>query len=131
MAPLFAQIGSGKIEHYCGRVIKDLEQAGGRFSAYYNISVSVDQRPKADGEQYAPSLIIQALTSDDSIGKGDKVVIQGTLQSNESNGKTYYKFNPFVVLPTVVVEKAGQSATAATTKSATVKRDEVDDDSDF
>lgn len=128
MAPLFNQIGSGDIKKLYGRVIST-KQASGKFSDYTDISVSVDQRAKEEGEQYAPSLIVTALTLDDSIEKGDKVIIEGLLKTREYNGKTYYQMSPFVILPVTVVEKAGQGqAPAATTKSAAPI---VEDDEDF
>lgn len=128
MAPLFNQIGSGEIKKLYGRVIST-KQASGKFSAYTDISVSVDQRAKEEGEQYAPSIIVTALTLDDSIEKGDKVIIEGVLKTREYNNKTYYQMSPFVILPVTVVEKAGQAqAPAAPTKSAAPI---VEDDEDF
>lgn len=128
MAPLFNQIGSGEIKKLYGRVIST-KQASGKFSAYTDISVSVDQRAKEEGEQYAPSIIVTALTLDDSIEKGDKVIIEGVLKTREYNNKTYYQMSPFVILPVTVVEKAGQGqAPAATTKSAAPAQDDLDDD---
>lgn len=130
MAPLFNQIGSGEIKKLYGRVIST-KQASGKFSAYTDISVSVDQRAKEDGEQYAPSIIVTALTLDDSIEKGDKVVIEGVLKTREYNGKTYYQMSPFVILPVTVVERASQSQTSTTktaTKSAAPAQDDLDDD---
>lgn len=130
MAPLFNQIGSGEIKKLYGRVIST-KQASGKFSDYTDISVSVDQRAKEDGEQYAPSIIVTALTLDDSIEKGDKVVIEGVLKTREYNGKTYYQMSPFVILPVTVVERAGQGqAPAATTKAATKSAAPAQDDLD-
>jgi hypothetical protein len=126
MAPLFNQIGSGEIKKLYGRVI-NTKQASGKFSAYTDISVSVEQRAKEEGEQYAPSLIVTALTLDDSIEKGDKVIIEGVLKTREYNDKTYYQLSPFVILPVTVVEKAGQQGQTTATKSAAPA---VEDDSD-
>ena len=131
MAPLFNQIGSGEIKKLYGRVIST-KQASGKFSAYTDISVSVEQRAKEEGEQYAPSLIITALTLDDSIEKGDKVIIEGVLKTREYNDKTYYQLSPFVILPVTVVEKAVQGQAPATTRtvttSATPAQDDLDED---
>ena len=132
MAPLFNQIGSGEIKKLYGRVIST-KQASGKFSAYTDISVSVEQRTKEEGEQYAPSLIVTALTLDDSIDKGDKVIIEGVLKTREYNEKTYYQLSPFVILPVTVVEKAGQqgqatAAKTAITKSAAPAQDDLDED---
>jgi len=129
MAPLFNQIGSGEIKKLYGRVIST-KQAGGKFSAYTDISVSVEQRAKEEGEQYAPSLIVTALTLDDSIEKGDKVAIEGVLKTREYNDKTYYQMSPFVIFPVTVLEKAGEgNAPAATTTKK--KAPLADDDADF
>jgi len=133
MAPLFNQIGSGEIKKLYGRVIST-KQASGKFSAYTDISVSVEQRAKGEGEQYAPSLIVSALTVDDSIEKGDKVAIEGVLKTREYNDKTYYQMSPFVIFPVTVLEKAGEgNAPAATTKKTTKSAAPVadDDDADF
>jgi hypothetical protein len=131
MAPLFNQIGSGEIKKLYGRVIST-KQASGKFSAYTDISVSVEQRAKEDGEQYAPSIIVTALTLDDSIEKGDKVIIEGVLKTREYNDKTYYQLSPFVILPVTVVEKAGQQGQTNATKTATKSAaPAVEDDEDF
>ncbi|MCA2593999.1 MAG: hypothetical protein IM526_02410 [Microcystis sp. M38BS1] len=131
MAPLFSAIGSGEIKKLYGRVIST-KQASGKFSAYTDISVSVEQRAKEEGEQYAPSLIVTALTLDDSIEKGDKVIIEGVLKTREYNDKTYYQMSPFVILPVTVVEKAGQQGQApaakTVTKSAAPAQDDLDED---
>ena len=128
MAPLFNQIGSGEIKKLYGRVIST-KQASGKFSAYTDISVSVEQRAKEEGEQYAPSIIVTALTLDDTVEKGDKVIIEGVLKTREYNDKTYYQMSPFVILPVTVVEKAGQGQSpAATTKSAAPAQYDLDDD---
>jgi hypothetical protein len=132
MAPLFNQIGSGEIKKLYGRVIST-KQASGKFSAYTDISVSVEQRAKEESEQYAPTLIVTALTLDDSIEKGDKVIIEGVLKTREYNDKTYYQLSPFVILPVTVVEKAGQQGQTTTTKTATKSAAPAveDDDADF
>jgi|NOAtaT_6_FD_contig_81_2709423_length_1051_multi_2_in_0_out_0_2 hypothetical protein len=130
MAPLFSAIGSGKVEKFFGRVT-GTKQANGNFSEYTDVSVSVNTAAKRDGEQYAPSIFISALTTDDSIEKGDKVVIEGILTSREYNGKTYYQLSPFQLFPIVVLEKAKDGA-ATTTKTATKSAaPAVEDDEDF
>jgi hypothetical protein len=130
MAPLFNQIGSGEIKKLFGRVIST-KQANGKFSAYTDISVSVEQRAKEEGEQYAPSLIVTALTLDDSIEKGDKVVIEGVLKTREYNDKTYYQMSPFVILPVTVVEKAGQGQAPAAKTATKSAAPAIEDDADF
>ena len=131
MAPLFSAIGSGKVEKFFGRVT-GTKQANGNFAQYTDVSVSVNTAAKRDGEQYAPSIFISALTTDDSIEKGDKVVIEGILTSREYNGKTYYQLSPFSIFPLTVLEKAGQGqAPAATTTRTVATSAVVDDDSDF
>ena len=130
MAQLFSPIGSGLVQKFFGRVTST-KQANGNFSEYTDVSVSVNTAAKRDGEQYAPSIFISALTTDDSIEKGDKVVIEGILTSRVYNEKTYYQLSPFQIFPIVVLEKAGDGAAPAaktSTKSAAPAQDDDSDD---
>ena len=127
MTALFNSLNSGEIKSFYGRV-SSTKAAAGKFEGFVKVSVAVETGYPKGAAQYNPSIFIDATTSDESIEKGDKVVIQGMLKSREYNDKTYYELNPFCMLPIVVVEKAGQGAPAATTKSAAVTNDVADDD---
>ena len=132
-ANLFSPVGSGLVQKFFGRVT-GTKQASGNFSEYTDVSVSVNTAAKAAGEQYAPSIFISALTTDDSIEKGDKVVIEGILTSRLYHDKTYYQLSPFQIFPVAILEKAGEgNAPAATTKKTTKSSAPLadDDDADF
>ncbi len=115
MAPLFSAIGSGKVEKFFGRVT-GTKQASGNFSEYTDVSVSVNTAAKSEGQQYAPSIFISALTTDDSIEKGDQVAIEGILTSRVYNEKTYYQLSPFQIFPITVLKKASEGQAAAKTE---------------
>ena len=136
MATLFPQINSALVQEFVGYVRTIKAAYGDDFANYSDLGVSVNTGKKGAGQQYAPSEFISALTDDNSIKEGDKVVIKGLLSSRTSdkNDKTYYSLDRYTLFPVIVLEKAkprdgATTNTKTTTKSAAPVAD--DDDEDF
>lgn len=84
--------GEGKNRIYSGRVIKDAEYriAGSKGTPLTTFAVSFD-RDATDGGIINVTCFNKLAESGKGIKKGDAVLVAGSLDSSEYNGKTYWK----------------------------------------
>lgn len=84
--------GEGKSRIVTGRVIKDAEYriAGSKGTPLTTFAVSYD-REATDGGILNITCFNRLADAGKVIKKGDQVLVAGALDSNEYNGKTYWK----------------------------------------